>query len=107
PINGDVGDLFGHAYDLVLDLNWNTVLDAGDVIDGLGDTPGMWVVEPPQLAGHHAVTEVLYTGGTWLGQDLYYPSDIASMGQLPVVVVSHGNGHNYTWYDHIGNHLAS
>jgi hypothetical protein len=22
-------------------------------------------------------------------------------------VVSHGNGHNYTWYDHIGEHMAS
>jgi hypothetical protein len=24
-----------------------------------------------------------------------------------LVVVSHGNGHNYQWYDHIGQHLAS
>ena len=107
PVPGDAGDLFGVAYDLVLDLNWNAVLDAGDFIDGLGETPGMWVVEPPQLPGHHAVTEVLASGGTWFGEDIYFPTDIATMGQLPLVVVSHGNGHNYTWYDHIGNHLAS
>ena len=40
-------------------------------------------------------------------QDTYFPSNISSLGQLPLVVVSHGNGHNYQWYDHIGNHLAS
>ena len=107
PISGDVGDSFGKPYDLVLDMNWNAVLDAGDYIDGWADTPGMWVVEPPQLPGHHAVTEVLFSGGLWLGEDIYYPSDVANMGALPLVVVSHGNGHQYTWYDHIGNHLAS
>ena len=30
-----------------------------------------------------------------------------SMGQLPLVIISRGNGHNFQWYDHIGNHLAS
>jgi len=107
PLSGDVGDSFGKAYDVVLDLNWNNVLDAGDFIDGLDEDAGMWVVQPPQLPGHHAVTELLYNGGSWLGEDIYYPSDIANMGQLPLVVVSHGNGHLYTWYDHIGNQLAS
>ena len=29
------------------------------------------------------------------------------MGQLPLIVISHGNGHDYTWYDHIGYHMAS
>jgi hypothetical protein len=103
PISGDVGDSFGKGYDLVLDMNWNAVLDAGDYIDGWGDTPGMWVVEPPQLPGHHAVTEILISGGTFLGEDIYYPTDVANMGALPLVVVSH----LYTWYDHIGDHLAS
>jgi hypothetical protein len=32
---------------------------------------------------------------------------MAALGELPLVVVSHGNGHDYRWYDHIGNHLAS
>ena len=62
---------------------------------------------PTELPGPFAVREVIYSGGTWLGQDLYYPVTIASMGALPLVVVSHGNGHNYQWYDHIGYHLAS
>ncbi len=107
PVPGDAGDQFGVAYDLVLDLNFDTVLDAGDLIDGLQGGPGMYVVAPPQLPGHHAVTEVVISGGSWLGEDIFYPSDIASMGQVPLIVVSHGNGHNYTWYSHIGQHMAS
>jgi hypothetical protein len=107
PVSGDAGDSFGVGYDLVLDLNWNTILDDGDFVDGLGEVPGMWVVVPPQLPGQHASTEVLISGGTWLGEDIFYPSDIGSMGQVPLIVVSHGNGHNYTWYSHIGTHMAS
>ena len=37
----------------------------------------------------------------------YYPTDIGTMGELPLVSISHGNGHNYQWYDYLGNHLAS
>jgi hypothetical protein len=29
------------------------------------------------------------------------------MGKLPLVIISHGNGHNYTWYDYLQSHLAS
>ena len=58
-------------------------------------------------AGPYQVIEIQYTGGTFLGQDTYYPANIPSLVQLPLVVVSHGNGHLYTWYDHIGYHLAS
>jgi len=29
------------------------------------------------------------------------------MGRLPLVIISRGNGHDFRWYDHIGNHLAS
>ena len=29
------------------------------------------------------------------------------MGKLPLVIIGHGNGHDFHWYDHIGNHLAS
>jgi len=106
-LTGDAGIGLGVPYDIVLDLNQNGMLDRGDWIDGLSGEPGFFVVRPTQDAGPLAVTEVIYSGGSWLGQDLYYPTDIASLGELPLVVVSHGNGHNYTWYDHIGRHLAS
>lgn len=45
--------------------------------------------------------------GFRLGEDLYYPTNIATMGRLPLVIIGHGNGHDFRWYDHIGNHLAS
>jgi len=105
-LSGDGGLAYGLGYDIVIDLDQDGTLSPGDHIDGLNDT-GIWVVPDPTTAGPLAVTEVIYSGGTWFGQDLYYPTNIAGMGQLPIVIVSHGNGHNYTWYDHIGFHLAS
>ena len=106
-VHGDAGFGLGVAYDVVLDSNRNASLDPGEWIDGLAGEPGFFVVRPTQETGPLDTTEVIYSGGTFLGQDLYYPTDIASMGQLPLVVVSHGNGHNYQWYDHIGRHLTS
>jgi len=101
------GETIGRAYDVVVDLDRDGNLSSGDLIDGYGDEAGFYVVRDLTLPGPYAVTEGIYSGGTWLGQDTYYPSNIATMGKLPIVVISHGNGHNYQWYDHIGNHLAS
>lgn len=106
-LRGNAGTEFGEPYDVVLDTNGNGVLDAGDWIDGLAGEPGFFIVRPTQVPGPLAVTETIYSGGQWLGQDLYYPTNVASLRNLPLVVVSHGNGHLYTWYDHIGYHLAS
>jgi hypothetical protein len=53
------------------------------------------------------VSQTIYTGGVFLSQVTFYPTAIASMDSLPLVVISHGNGHDYQWYDHIGYHLAS
>jgi hypothetical protein len=97
----------GAAYDMVMDCNQNGQLDGGDYIDGLSREAGLYIVHDVSLQGPLSVTETLYSGGSWLDQDLYYPTDIASMGELPLVVISHGNGHNYQWYDHIGFHMAS
>jgi hypothetical protein len=106
-LSGFAGAGLGVGYDVVIDFDRDGQLSSGDYADGADETPGFWVLYPTALPGPYAVTETLYSGGSFLGQDLYYPSNIASLGQLPVVVVSHGNGHNYTWYDHIGYHLAS
>ncbi len=106
-LNAYAGTGLGVGYDLVLDCNQNGVLDAADYIDGLSDEAGFFVVKDTASEGPLAVTEAIYSGGTWLGQDTYYPTDIASMGELPLVVISHGNGHDYRWYDHIWYHLAS
>ncbi len=106
-LSGDAGDDLGVGYDVVLDLNRDGRFNGDDLMDGYADESGFYVVDDITLPGPHPVTEVIYSGGSWLGQDLYYPTDVDTMGQLPLVVVSHGNGHDFQWYDHIGNHLAS
>ncbi len=106
-LSGDAGASLGVKYDVVVDFDHDALLSSGDWIDGVQDSPGLEVLKPTALPGPYAVTEVIYSGGSFLGQDLYYPSNVATLGALPLVVVSHGNGHDYTWYDHIGMHLAS
>lgn len=107
----------GVGYDVVVDFGRDGSFDDGvDLIDGYDDAEaGFYVVRdlarggtftaPGQ--GPYAVSTLLYSGGSFLGQRTYYPSNIASLGVLPLVVVSHGNGHDYQWYNHIGYHLAS
>ncbi|MEM7199732.1 MAG: hypothetical protein AAF628_05660 [Planctomycetota bacterium] len=106
----------GVGYDVVIDIDSNGRFDpATDLVDGYDDGGGLYVVRDTAAgstkgspaAGPYEVTEIQYTGGSFLGQDTYFPSNIASFGKLPLVVVSHGNGHQYIWYDHIGFHLAS
>ena len=106
-LSGVAGLGLGVGYDVVVDADQNGQLSSGDLIDGLSATPGMFVVHDVTLGGPLAVVETLYTGGSFLGQNTFYPATIAGMGELPLVIMSHGNGHNYQWYDHIGNHMAS
>lgn len=100
------------SYDLVLDLDGDGALSPGDVFQGpTQDEPAFWALGELTRPGPHEVTTIQYTGGPWMGQRTYYPSDIAELvaegGPLPLVMMSHGNGHNYTWYDYLGEHLAS
>lgn len=117
-LNANAGTDLGVGYDVVLDCDRNATLSDGDFIDGGRGEAGFYVVHDTTTAGPLAVTEVVYNldsgvgssfgiPGTHLGEDLYYPTNIATMGKRPLVVVGHGNGHNFQWYDHIGNHLAS
>ena len=97
----------GVGYDMVIDLDRDGRLGPRDLIDGLSDQAGFYVVRDTTAPGPYGVQEALYSGGSWLGQKLYWPSEVASLGELPLLVVSHGNGHNFQWYDHIGHHMAS
>lgn len=106
-LNGTTGTQVGMGYDIVLDFDQDGFLTPGDVIDGAQRTPGIWVSRDTTVPGPYSVLETIYTGGTWLGQDLYYPANIDQLSNVPIVIVSHGNGHDYRWYDHIGMHLAS
>jgi hypothetical protein len=40
-------------------------------------------------------------------QRLYYPTHISSMTPRPLVVIGHGSGHDYSWYEYLQSHLAS
>jgi hypothetical protein len=117
-LNANAGLGLGVGYDVVLDCDQNGVLSAGDFIDGLGGEAGFYMVHDTTAPGPEAVTEMVYNLDSGVastfgipagrrGEDLYFPTNIAAMGKLPVVVIGHGNGHNFQWYDHIGNHLAS
>jgi hypothetical protein len=117
-LNANAGAGLGVAYDVVLDCDQSATLTDGDFIDGQKGEAGLYVVHDTTAAGPLAVTEAVYNlsssvGSTFgipathLGENLYFPTNIAAMGRIPLVVIGHGNGHNFQWYDHIGNHLAS
>jgi hypothetical protein len=117
-LNANAGAGLGVPYDVVLDCDQNGSLSTGDFIDGLSGEAGLYMVHDVTAAGPHAVTEEIYNldstfasgfgiPGNKLGEDLYFPTNAATMGKLPVVIISRGNGHDFRWYDHIGNHLAS
>ncbi|NGO54686.1 vWA domain-containing protein [Allomesorhizobium camelthorni] len=117
-LSADAGTGLGVGYDVVLDCDQNGVLSNADFIDGLGEVAGLYAVHDTAAAGPLAVTSTSYNlaaavgagfgiPATMLSEELFYPTNIGSMGQLPMIIISHGNGHNFDWYDHIGEHMAS
>jgi hypothetical protein len=101
-------DAFAGAYDLVVDWGNDGKLDPGDRIDGLGRRPGFWSVPDLGRPGPYTAVRERRNDGVWLQQEIWYPEEIATLPQLaPLVVMSHGNGHNFRWYGHLGEHLAS
>ena len=112
-LNADAGENIGVAYDVVLDVNRNGELDAGDIIDGR-DGAGFWLFKDLTTLGPAARTRVDTFTATFPGipttrnqQRLTYPSDIATRTNVPVVIISHGNGQDYRWYDYMHDHFAS
>jgi hypothetical protein len=80
------------------------VLGGGDLIDGL-DGPGFHVVGDTTAPGPLEVQTTIYTSGESFGAHIVrFP---AEGGPYPLVVISHGNGHSYTWYQWLQTHLAS
>ncbi|MFN9125472.1 MAG: hypothetical protein ACK5WD_06540 [bacterium] len=104
----------GRGLDLVVDIDRDGTLSNGDLIDGGGDAPGLWLVRDLTANGPLAVTTIASydvndpdISDTYELERIYYPTAIATLGTRPLVVISHGNGHQYTWYDYLGTHLAS
>jgi hypothetical protein len=122
-LNANAGLGLGVGYDVVLDFNQNGVLDGNDFIDGRNNESGFYMVHNTAAAGPETVTELDYNinntvaatygiPGGFESQNLFFPTNVAGVKaatgkNLPLIIVSHGNGHQYIWYDHIGNHLAS
>ena len=105
---GPTGTLLSASYDLVLDVDRDGTLTDGDVIDGRGDENGFAVFRDLVAPGPYNTLELIHDhGGSFHKQQIFYPENVASLGRLPLIVVSHGNGHNFRWYDHIGHHMAS
>ena len=102
------GPLVSRSYDVVCDFDGNGRLDPGDLIDGLGNSEaGCYVVKDLATSGPYGAVQGDYSGGTWLTQRVYYPSNLALLGAVPLITIGHGNGHQHTWYDYLGQHLAS
>jgi hypothetical protein len=107
----DAGENIGVPYDVVIDLDQDGSLSNGDLIDGAGDTAGLYVVKDLVSIGPLPTAFIDYSvSGVTPGysrERTWYPWDIAAMGRLPLVIISHGNGHDFRWYDYLQEHLAS
>lgn len=106
-LSGDAGAGLGVGYDVALDVDRDGSLGDGDVLDGAGVEPGLYCIRDTTAPGPLAVTTFTNNSGFFLTQIFFFPASIASLGELPIVFIGHGWTHDYTWYDHIGNHLAS
>jgi hypothetical protein len=111
---GPTGDDIAGVYDLVVDLDGDGELSDGDLIDGRGDLGGFAIFKNLTELGPYATAPALDYAVTWPGiissrdrQITVYPANIADLPPLPLIVISHGNGHQYVWYDFLQQHLAS
>jgi hypothetical protein len=93
-------------YDAVVDIDGDGALSSGDMVQGF-DGPAFIVVGDLGAPGPYPVEEFEWSAGYWITQKIYYPNDLANLDPLPIVVMSHGNGHDYRWYNYLGRHLAS
>jgi len=101
------------GYDIVIDVDGDGMLSEGDLVDGLGDTTGMWYAKDLTRLGPYDRAPSLDYAVSWPGlpstrvrELLVYPSD-TSLTNMPLVIIAHGNGHDYRWYDYVQQHLAS
>jgi hypothetical protein len=117
-LSADAGAAVGRGYDVALDCDRDGFLDPAELADGLADDAGFYLVHDFSAAGPLAVSqfddigpEPPYCGGDGLDDmRVYYPADLDDpqfTGAFPLVVISHGNGHCFDWYDFLGTHLAS
>ncbi len=96
------------AYDVVVDWGKDGHLDPGDLIDGFGAQAGFWVAKDLSAPGPYTPQMARTSGGNWLDEEIWWPTDLPeALKPAPLIVISHGNGHDFRWYGFIGAHLAS
>ncbi|MFG0283978.1 MAG: GC-type dockerin domain-anchored protein [Phycisphaerales bacterium JB039] len=101
------------GYDLVIDVDRDGALSEPDLIDGAGDDVGFWIVRDLTQPGAFPVSTAVDYAVSFPGipstrnrQKLVFPDDPA-LTAMPLIVIAHGNGHDYRWYDYALNHFAS
>ncbi len=95
------------SWDVVADLDRDGLLGPGDLARGVG-SPAILVAGDLTAPGPHPIDQADASGGgAFLEQRIYWPTDLDQLDPVPLVVLSHGNGHDYRWYDYLGQHLAS
>ena len=96
----------GHSYDLIIDLDGDGLLSDDDILDG-GDLPGLFIVGNLNNAGPLAVSSFDYELDFWHTMRVFHPTELDGLGMRPLVVISHGWTHEFTYYDYLAEHLAS
>ncbi len=92
------------GWDVIYDFGQDGALDPGDLIDGL-ETGGLYTVGDLSEPGPATPVSFEFSVSYWATMRIFAPEQ--PTGDHPLVVISHGNGHSYEWYDYLGNHLAS
>jgi dienelactone hydrolase len=110
---GDAETRVAAGYDVVIDADRDGMLSEGDLVDGFGDATGVWYAKDLTRLGPYGRAPALDYAVSWPGlpstrtrELLVYPSD-TSLTSMPLVIIAHGNGHDYRWYDYVQQHLAS
>ncbi len=103
------GYSLGVGYDLILDIDNNEIFSTGDIIDGLDSyKAGFYKVHNTADPGPFTpVIENYFNENPWLNKRICFPANFESLGELALVIVSHGWTYDYLMYDYIGEHLAS
>lgn len=90
----------GH-YSIVIDVNENEQLDSQDFVDDL------FILGDFSSLGPYSVASTEFTESYWHTFKVHYPVNIEELSQLPLIVVSHGWEHHYTFYDFLGEYMSS
>jgi len=66
----------------------------------------LWASASEQIDSENFQSVDFDGGARFLQQLIYFPKNIAEQEALPLIVISHGNGHNYKYYKHLQEYLT-